>query len=64
MRAQCVASLVWSENLRNIKHHGFVVTMIRTGTFVDEDTLKFISVFPVGGVPIRKESVHIEYNRK
>lgn len=64
MRAQCVASLVWSGNLRNIKHHGFVVTMVRTGTFMDEDAFKFISIFPVGGVLIPKKSVHIQHNRK
>jgi hypothetical protein len=62
MRAQCVAALVWSGNLRNIKHHGFVVTMVRTGTFMDEDTFKFIDIFLVGGVP--NKSVHIQDNRK
>lgn len=62
MRAQCVAALVWSGNLRNIKHHGFVVTMVRTGTFMDEDTFKFIDTFLVGGVP--NKSVHIQDNRK
>jgi hypothetical protein len=64
MRAQCVAALVWSGNLRNIKHHGFVVTMVRTGTFMDEDTFKFISIFLVDRVPVPKKSVHIEDNRK
>jgi hypothetical protein len=64
MRAQCVAALVWSGNLRNIKHHGFVVTMVRTGTFMDEDTFKFINIFLVGGVPVPKKSVHIQDNRK
>jgi hypothetical protein len=61
MRDQCVTALVWSGNLRNIKHHGFVVTMVRTGTFMDEDTFQFINIF-LGGVP--KKSVHIQDNRK
>ena len=64
MRAQCVVALVWSGNLRNIKHHGFVVTMVRTGAFMDEDTFKFINIFLVGGDPVSKKSVHIEDNRK
>jgi hypothetical protein len=64
MRAQCVAALVWSGDLRNIKHHGFVVTMVRTGTFMDEDTFKFINIFLAGGVPVPEESVHIQDNRK
>jgi hypothetical protein len=64
MRAQYVAALVWSGDLRNIKHHGFVVTMVRTGTFMDEDTLKFINIFLVGGVPVPQKSVHIKNNRK
>jgi len=64
MRAQCVAALVWSGNLRNIKHHGFVVTMVRTGTFMDENTFEFIDVFVVGGVLVPKKFVHIKDNRK
>jgi len=54
----------WSGNLRNIKHHGFVVTMVRTGTFMNKNTFKFVGVFPIGGVPIPKEFVHIQHNRK
>ena len=64
MRAQCVAALVWSGNLRNIKHHGFVVTMVRTGTFMDEDTFKFIDIFLACRVLVPKESVHIKNNRE
>jgi hypothetical protein len=35
-------------NLRNIKHHGFIVTMVRSGAFMDEDAFKFVDVFLVG----------------
>jgi hypothetical protein len=38
--------------------------MVRTGTFVNEDTFKFIGVFLVGGVAIPKEFVHIKHDRK
>lgn len=64
MRAQCVAAFSWSGDLRNIKYHGFVVTMVRTGTFMDEDTFKFINIVLVSGVPIPEEPVHIQDNRK
>jgi hypothetical protein len=63
MRAQSVAALVWSGDLRDIKHHGFVVTMVRTGAFMDKDTFKFINIFLVGGV-VPEESVHIQDHRK
>ena len=64
IRAQCIAALVWSDNLRNIKHHGFVVTMVRTRTFMDEDAFEFIGVFLVGRILITKESVHVKHNRE
>jgi len=64
MKVQCVTALIWSGNLRNIKHHGFVVTMVRTGTFMDEDTFKYINIFLVSGIPVPKKSVHVQDNRK
>jgi len=64
IRAQCIAALVWSDNLRDIKHHGFVVTMVRTRAFMDEDAFQFIDVFLVGRILITKVSVHVKHNRK
>jgi hypothetical protein len=47
-RAQCVIYVAWCGNLRNIKHHGFVVTMVRTGPFMNQDTFELVGVLFIG----------------
>ena len=59
-----MANLARSRNLRNIKHHGFVVTMVRTGTLMNQDTFELISVFLIGRLLITKKFVHIKHDRK
>ena len=59
-----MANLAHSRNLRSIKHHGFVVTMVRTGTLMNQDTFELISIFPIGRLLITKKFVHIKHDRK
>lgn len=59
-----MAYLARSRNLHHIKHHGFVVTMVRTGALMNQDTFKLISVFLIGRLLITKKSVHIKHDRK
>lgn len=64
MGSQYTAKLACSRNLRNIKHHGFVVTMVRTGTLMNQDTFELISVFLISRLLITKKFVHIKHDRK